>query len=101
MQDTVLFNGGRLYNYEKRHCFRVWLRTQDKKDKCVTYGKSPTDEHLNKNDGRTPCSSSKMTLEQSMSTERFVTSCFLPSCSRVARASYSKLLHTSVFRVDT
>lgn len=46
MNNTVLFGGGKLYNYPKRHCFRVWPRARDRKDKNISYGKAASQEHL-------------------------------------------------------
>jgi hypothetical protein len=46
MDNTVVFGGGKLYNYPKRNCFRVWSRRIDKKDTTVSYGKSPTQAQL-------------------------------------------------------
>lgn len=48
LENTVYYGGGRLYAYPKRKLFRVWLRTGDKKDKGVNYGKDPTPAHLKK-----------------------------------------------------
>ena len=46
MENTVYYGGGRLYSYPKRKLFRVWLRTEDKKDKGVRYGDDPSPAHL-------------------------------------------------------
>jgi hypothetical protein len=46
MDNTVEFGGGKLYNYAKRNCFRVWRRKVDKKDTTISYGKSPTQAQL-------------------------------------------------------
>ena len=46
MENTVYYGGGRLYAYPKRRVFRVWLRSVDKKDKGVSYGKDPSPAHL-------------------------------------------------------